>query len=644
MRFGRFLAGAAVLAVVLQLAACGASNSGDTAAPASSATPSAPNSFLLFPNPQQQPDGTLQTDTVAYTQAYYRAIDPNNDKDTFAKWKAANQFDSGTGTQVGVVFGDVRDLGYGRRMTARQNADGTIAVVVENYLVKTGVAYAYSKLNLDAAVLQDPRWHDTTNAIEFSPGPGGGVSFVKFFNFDVATGQRQLTVDLDGRGQKAMPSPCAACHGGRADPLTPPDATGQPLFPLLQNSVSQKRGDLQAHLMPLEVGTFDFSTSSSFTRVEQEAALKQINRMVLCSYPIPVASVFPEDACRRAATFGEYRGTAAAFLKGAYGGDGLPNAVYSDTFVPAGWSSAGQSSLYQNVVAYSCRSCHFMRGIGFQSDIDFDTFAKFQGFSGRIKIHVYDRGNMPLAKLQFDDFWRSAQPDTLASFLQGLGLVTRDPAGAVLRPGRPVADPGPDRTITQGPTTLSATGSLYSTTFAWSLVSGPDGTVPPVNVSLANATSAQATFAASANGTYVVQLVTGDGTAQSAPAQLRVVVNAALAPAPAAIRFSDIKTIMQTTGCTGCHTPGGPPPVFFANVDRNGDGVIDATDDVWFYADVRGRINFTDLVASPLLRKPSGSHHGGGLRPGFDTTAVPGQAARANYDVFLNWILNGAPQ
>jgi len=208
----------------------------------------------------------------------------------------------------------------------------------------------------------------------------------------------------------------------------------------------------------------------------------------------------------------------------------------------------------------------------------------------------------------------------------------------------PVVNAGPDRTITQGPATLSGSGSLYSSTFAWSLVSGPDGTVPPANVSLTNTASAQATFNATANGTYVVQLVTGDGTTPSAPVQLRLVVNNALSPAPAAVRFSDIKTIMQTTGCTGCHTPGGPPPVLFANIDRNGDGVIDATDDLWFYADVRGRINFTDLVASPLLRKPSGNHHGGGLRPGFDTSATPGQAARANYDLFLNWILNGAPQ
>jgi hypothetical protein len=89
--------------------------------------PAGPSEFPAVPNPQLQPDGTLQTDSVAYAQAYYRAIDPNNDKDTLAKWKTANNFDSGTGTQVGVVFGDVRDLGYGRRMTARQNVDGTIA-------------------------------------------------------------------------------------------------------------------------------------------------------------------------------------------------------------------------------------------------------------------------------------------------------------------------------------------------------------------------------------------------------------------------------------------------------------------------------------------------------------------------------------
>ena len=48
----------------------------------------------------------------------------------------------------------------------------------------------------------------------------------KFFNFDPRTGARQLTVDLDLRGEKAMPGPCITCHGGRGDALVP-DATGK---------------------------------------------------------------------------------------------------------------------------------------------------------------------------------------------------------------------------------------------------------------------------------------------------------------------------------------------------------------------------------------------------------------------------------
>ena len=59
---------------------------------------------------------------------------------------------------------------------------------------------------------------------------------------------------------------------------------------------------------------------------------------------------------------------------------------------------------------------------------------------------------------------------------------------------------------------------------------------------------------------------------------------------------------------------------------------------------MRSRINFTDLVASPLLRKPSNNHHNGLLRPGFSADKAPGDSARASYDLFLNWILNGAPR
>ncbi len=643
MHYGSLAVRTMAFAAVAALGGCGGGGSPGDTRPGQE-TPivtEGPKSFLLFPNPQQQADGSLQMDTPGYAEAYYRAIDPMNARDTLAKWKATNGFETGTGTEINVVFGDRRDLGYGRRMYARQNPDGTLAFYVENYLIEAGAGYAYSPLNLDAAIVRDTRWMVGINGIEFSPGPEGGVSFPKFYNFSPA-GERQLAVDLDGQGAKAMPGLCISCHGGRGDPLTPPDSTGKPRFPRVENSVSQHRGDVQARMHAFEPDVFDFSvTRAGFTRAEQEASIKTINRMILCTYPLAVPSSAPEDACRRAAGASEWQGTSAAVIKAAYGGDGLPNAQFVDDFVPLSWQAAGQSTLYKEVVVPSCRACHIVRGTAAQSDLDFNSYEKFVAYSERIKAHVIDRGNMPLAKIVYDAFWGSARPQLLATFLQAQGFAVRDTAGAVLRPGRPIADPGPDRVVLPGATPLSASGSLFATSYAWSIVSGPAG------ASVTGANSAQATFNASADGTYGVQLVASNGSAASAPVQVQLVVRAALTPAPTAIRFADIKAVLQGP-CVQCHSPTGTPPlppVFYTNEDRNGDGTVgDAIDDLWFYSEVRGRINFTDIAASPLLRKPSGKHHKGALVAGFNASAAPGDAARARYDLFLNWILNGAPQ
>jgi cytochrome c553 len=645
MQFRSLIVPTTAAAALALLSACGGGGGSpaDVRAGPQPATPvtNAPDKFLLFPNPQVQADGSVQTDTPGYAEAYYRAIDPNNERDTLAKWKAANGFETGTGTEVNVVFGDQRDLGYGRRMYARQNPNGTLAFYVENYLVQAGSEYLYSPLNLDAAVVRDTKWLVGINAIEFSPGPQGGAAFPKFYNFN-AEGARQLAVNLDNRGPKAMPGPCITCHGGRGDALTPADASGKPRFNLVRNGVSQQRGDVQARMHPFEPDEFEFSSRPGFTRPELEAGIKTINKMILCSYPIAGASSAPEDACRRAAGNSEWQGTAATLIKSAYGGDGLPNATFVDNYVPPSWEAAGQSTLYKNVIAPSCRTCHAMRGTSAQSDLDFTSYEKFRAFADRTKAHVFDRGNMPLAKIVYEAFWDSDRPQQLATFLEAQGLPVRA-NGAVLPPGRPVADPGPGRVVAPGATRLSASMSLFASSYSWSIVSGPTG------ASLANATSPEPTFTATAPGTYVVQLVAGNGTVQSAPAPLTLVVSATVSPQPGAIRFADVKAVMQEANrCTQCHSAEGAqprPPVFYTNMDRNEDGIAgDATDDAWFYAEVRSRINFTDLAASPLLRKPSGSHHNGGLIAGFDAGKAPGDPARARYDLFLNWILAGAPQ
>lgn len=652
-------------ATVLLLAAC---SRGDDAGDVPVQTPglSEPNSFLIFPNPQVQANGSSQVLSTAYAQAYYAAIDPTNTKTTLEAWKTANGFYSGTGQQASAVFHDRQDLGYGRRMTARRNADGSVAVMVENYNVTAVPGLNYSSLNVDAAVVRDTRWHIGTNAIEFSAAPNG-QTFAKFYTFSPTTGARQLTIDIDGRGQKAMPTVCISCHGGRGDPL---NADGS--FP--------SGGNTRARLQPLNVDTFGYSSTPGYTRADQEAALKTINQFVLCTYPLASGTVLPngnpEDDCRTVVSadewFSQWQATAAEMVKAWYGGDGMPSATFSDTYVPAGW--AGQTALYQGVVAPYCRTCHVLRGTSNQSDIDFTSYVKFQGYADRIKAHVLDRGNMPLALLVSNRFWSSTAPETLATFLEGEGYTARS-GGAVLRPGRPIADPGPSRTITV-PATLSAANSLYANTYQWTVVQPDAACVAPT---LTNANTATPTFSAADLSVCQVQLVVSNGSTSSAPTTVTLTVNSGLSPAPAAIRFADIRASLQHAAmpCTGCHThtsssgaAGTPPweplastpPIFYTDYNRGGvagtagDTIYTAAatdDDYWFYVVLRGRLNLTDIAASPLLRKPTGNHHNGGLIFNFsDGTACAapcsgyatwGDFYRAQYNLYVNWALNGAP-
>lgn len=634
-----------VLGATLLLSACGG-GTGDSGTASSSAAsqtgPAGPSSFLLFPNPQVQSDGTLQVNATAYANAYYQAIDPTNARATLAGFKAVNGFGSG-GNEVSITIGDQRDLGYGRKMTGRQNPDGTIAFVVENYLV--GGYGAYTPLSVEAAVREEARWHIGTNGIEYSPGPGGSVNFVKFYTFDPVTGARLLATDLDGRGNKAMPTICISCHGGRGDALTP---DGQ--FPKLTFSQSGARGDIGGQTHAFEPASFDFSGISGFSRAALEANIKVLNKMVLCTYAKPASeSTGAFDGCRRAANANEYQGTAAAHIKYLYGGDNLPNATAeaTDTYQPGDWGSSGQGSLYASSVTNNCRVCHSVRGNANQSDIDFESFTKFDSYSDRIKAHVVDRGNMPLAKLVYDKFWTTpAMYGTLATYLSGKGF-----ADANAKPGRPVADPGPDRVIQSNSTTLSAAMSLYSSTYQWSVTGG--------SATLANATTASPTFTATGgNGSYTVQLVTGNGSTLSTPKTLTIVVDSTLAWNPQTVSFNNvaaanqIRDVLQTGAgaCTTCHyntAPSQLPPIFYNDYDRAGTGVAagtDATNRNWLYTEVRARVNFTDLAASPLLRKPSGHHHNGGQRTGFDTSTAPGNAARTDYDKLVAWILRGAPE
>ena len=298
----------------------------------------------------------------------------------------------------------------------------------------------------------------------------------------------------------------------------------------------------------------------------------------------------------------------------ANGGINTTNATFVDTYVPTGgW--AGQESFYNGVVKPYCRVCHQLRGTENlnQPDIDFSSLAKFSSYADRIKHHVFDRGNMPLGLLIYNEFWSTNAPEQLADF-----LTTVNPAynparvgGAAI--GRPVQPSG----LLTDPAFL-ATGATNTPIYA---------------------------------------------------------------AFPKPTTFATIKGIIQNTntvGCTGCHlhpsnaipvnTYGvgfpGYPPIAYDNYDRDGVGGITATpaDDYEFYRALRGRVNLTDFLASPLLRKPTGNHHGGDKvlqkEVGDPSYATPcaalspceiaffttyGAYSIAVYNTFLDWIVHGAP-
>lgn len=635
----------------------------------------------------------------ANAQAYYRAIDPENTRTTLQDWMDANGFgtDCGDGSTTScerhVIFRDTKDLGYGRDMYARRNPDGSFAVFVRNFRVNALPGLQYTTFNLDAAIAnnEDPtrydsiQWHFGSNAIEFSAypyGPGepresyaadnlpGGVyatndgsapMYAKFFTFrpddvnDPNTTERRLDlVNLDGRGDKSMPGPCISCHGGMSRPLLPDGELPAPIPGGIP-------GDTQSQMQVVEVSTVTFSEVPGWTCEDLREGVHFINQGVLSTYET-VQNQYGGVLGYWQPEFG------AELIKGWYGDfagaadpndftipnascDYLRNNFYD--YVPEGWRPdpntgtppPGADDLFREVIAPNCMVCHSRRGTnlgtnqasGVRQDIDFSSYERFISHAEQIERFIFHKGVMPLGGLNFDAFWDNSGPgraELLASHLPDFDSFNGD--GSVRRPGTPVAVIAAPRN-TNVPVIVSAEGSSFATTYQWSIVASPAGSNP----GLSNATSARATFDTDMNGEYRLRLVVGNGDTQSEAVTALVTVSNLL-PLPSSLRFDpDIKNVLQNpvpgTACAGCHAPPGSPgtpiagvPVYYTDIQVEGRDLYDG---------VLQRINFKEPIESILLRKPSGNHHFGGLRPGFNL-----EDDRSNYDLFLNWILQGAPR
>mgnify|MGYP003571133696 CR=1 FL=1 len=625
---------------VLAIAGCGGERD-DTVVTPQAVTTEQPDHFLKFLNERSINDEVY---TEAYSQAYYAAVDPNDERTTLDDWKAANDFhlcspEDPDHTLVKVVFRDTKDLGYGRNMTACSHSDGRVAVFVNNYVVKVfpGDPSNYGPLNLDAAILENSEHLAGTNAIEFSPvdGSGSAQMAAKFYTFN-PLGRRIISADLDGRGKKPMPQPCLLCHGAR-------------LMPLEEDGSVPDVSIYSAKMNQLEVDTFEYSAAyNGFRRSQQEEGLRQINSFVRDTFA--QADSHCEANRTPACWYGDF---AMEVADGRYGGAiDTPGTTYDESFVPAGWQEsidrpAGVSVLYSRVIQPHCIACHSLRGtyIGEVraaadadtdgSAINFESYESFIGYSDLIVDYVYHRGVMPLSLRNYEKFWadRDGAPAILAGFLPGFDRY--DDQGKVIVPGLPVSKPGGDRIVTTtSAVPLSAEASLYARDFLWEVIDTPPG----ASAAIASPESEVTSFDADMDGDYTVRLTTSNLRGDDAHDFVITVDNAlnSLAKSQGDLRFDvDIAPLMRAPAdgvnqvCTSCHDPG--------NATYQGIPVA-YTSDADVYANVLTRIDLDEPENSILLRKPTRMQHGGGVV--IDTDTADGWLV---YNRFMNWIRAGAP-
>lgn len=634
-------------------------------------------------------------DKPTFATAYYAAVDPANARDTLQKYRSLHSFDSIAGPDVHVIFRDSKDLGYGRDMFMRSYPNVTvanggcggqvIAFYVQNFSVSIIDGFAYGPVNLEGAIEQDLQYHFGSNAIEFSNGiqSAGDVCssepMAKFYTYRSdysapgAVHPRIETINLDARGEKAMPQPCISCHGGKLRPL---DRLGR-FVAMHASDPATQIGDTKSRLQAFEVDTFEFSAKPGHTKAEAEESLRKLNAAVYCSYPGSAGSAacaIHGGGLAAQANPGEWSGDfGREMLLGWYGNKlEVAGTAYDNSFVPSGWqpkigvTPSGADALFKKIVGPNCFVCHGKRGTelgsntnagGEGKDLDFSSWTKFISHAEEIERLVFDEGKMPLGLLNYDNFWDDPEKaELLASFIApyvttGFSTRHQDANGKIILPGRVVARAGLDRVTTPNATiTLNAGASLFANSYQWSLLTSPIGS--SVIVSAPNAIRTD--FTADLSGDYTLRLTaTASNTGLSKTDDILLRVDNTLGKAPRSLSFyTDISTELINCANT-CHSTGGGTtgaavsdiPVWWTSDATQPQGIpasTAATASLGLFEQALTRVNLEDVGDSLILKKPSGIHHYGNQRAGFNSTLSVGASGRSAYDMFVNWIAEGA--
>jgi hypothetical protein len=263
---------------------------------------------------------------------------------------------------------------------------------------------------------------------------------------------------------------------------------------------------------------------------------------------------------------------------------------------------------------------------------------------------------MPLGLLNYDNFWNDPEKSSLlASFI---APYVDDPDafesrhvksdGSINFPGQILVRAGLDRvTRENAEITLNASHSLFADSYRWSILSAPAGAVAGFSA----ADKIRTDFSADTEGEYLLSLSgSNSDNGQVGIDELIVVVDNTIVSPRSLSFYTDVTTELSNCA-TECHSIGGGIqtavgiPVWWVDDLSQPQGFPASESDppsLGLYENAMTRVNLENVGDSLILKKPSNTHHYGGLRPGFDTSNPIGTSQRRAYDLFTNWISEGA--
>jgi len=313
---------------------------------------------------------------------------------TFESWKRTvkiGNYAIDGATEYEATYVNKVDLNLTRNHHSISYGPNETAAVVCNHLGPPGATPAElmspAQSDIDTAV--DNTLHNKNLvacvAMDYTVNPGvnGDQPFVRFLIFG-PDGSLLPSINLDGRREKFVPGTCVVCHGGdHYAGKFPEDGSGF--------------ANVGGHFLPYDVGNFEFSSKPGLTKADEEQVIYLLNHNILNAGPTQ-----------------SERDLLAGWYKNGQ--------VLDESYLPSSWvydpnnpnqNNPNAESLYKNVVARSCRTCHVALGEYYNFDHQFN----YSGYNeevcginpiyGSSGVDFVRYHSMPNSLVTFNRFWLS---------------------------------------------------------------------------------------------------------------------------------------------------------------------------------------------------------------------------------------------